>query len=324
MKFRTELQLPPSPFHIKYDDRVCLLGSCFSENIGGKLTSYKYQAMVNPLGIMYHPYAIYNVIERALTEKWVTDSEMVRSPQELFVHWDAHSSLGSTSIDQAVQRINEALSDLRDELKTTKYLVLTYGTAYYYDHVTHGTVANCHKFPKVVFNKKLASIAELIKANNEVLQLLKIHNPDLSVILTVSPVRHIKDGMIENNRSKAHLLSAVHDACENHDFAHYFPSYELVIDDLRDYRYYTEDLVHPSSQAVDYIWHKLEDNILDPGEVNARNRINKLVQAAHHRPFNPDSESHQKFCKKQLSEIEEINKLFPQLNFDQEAIAFKK
>ena len=323
MKFKTELILEKSDINIAYDDKLLLLGSCFSENIGKKLLQFKYTTVINPLGIVYHPVPLHNSIIDSLEGKVISKSNLNRNVDGQYTTWNIHSRLSTLDAEETLSHMNRGISLLSKSIKEANYVILTYGTSYYYDHKEFGPVANCHKFPSTDFEKKLSSPADLIGSFDNMFAIVKKINPNIKVLLTVSPVRHIKDGIVENNRSKAHLLTAVHDLCDRYDDCHYLPSYELLMDDLRDYRYYADDMVHPSSKAIDYIWNKISGHILEPGESKLREDITKIMNAAAHRPFNKKSEQHTKFLASQAKAIEKILQVYPKLDFTGEMKIFE-
>lgn len=323
MAFRTELHLKESKINIAYNDKLLLLGSCFSENIGHLLSRFKYSTVVNPLGIIYHPTPLHQSIIDAIDEKLLTPNDLNKNIDGQFTAWNIHSRLSSIDPKETLSKINESIALLRTSIQEADYLFLTYGTSYYYDHKEFGPVANCHKFPSIDFEKKLSPSNEIIDGFNKMLSTIKGINPNIQILLTVSPVRHIKDGIIENNRSKAQLITAVHSICELYPECHYLPSYELLIDDLRGYRFYADDMVHPSAKAIDYIWNKISDHILDKSESSLRSSIAKVVKAASHRPFNPNSLEHQKFLSTQKKTINNILDSYPFLDFNLEIKAFE-
>ena len=323
MKFRTELQIQKSDINISYSDSLILLGSCFSENIGNKLNQIKYPTTVNPLGIVYHPLPLHNSILEAIQGKKIDKSDLNENIDSQYTAWNIHSRLSSLDAEETIFQMNNGIRQLCKSIKKANYLILTYGTAYYYDHKLYGPVANCHKFPSTDFKKKLSNPAELNRSFNEMYTKVKEVNANIKLVLTVSPVRHIKDGLVENNRSKAHLLTAVHKICDQHNDCHYLPSYELLLDDLRDYRFYADDMIHPSTKALDYIWNKISCQILDPAEKRLREDIIKIVRAASHRPFNGDSVQHAKFTTSQNTAIKKILVAYPKLDFSEEIKAFK-
>lgn len=322
MKFRTELQLPKSEINIKYTESTILLGSCFAENIGNKLLQLKYDTTVNPMGVVYHPFPLHTSIVNALDSNKIELKDLIKNREGLYTSWNFHSKLSRQNATETLELMNIAIDQLYIALKSSNYLILTYGTAYHYNHNDYGPVANCHKFPPNDFTKKLSSSVQIINSFQEMYSKLLKVNPNIKILISLSPVRHIKDGMVENNRSKAHLLTAIHEICDLYSDCHYIPSYELLMDDLRDYRYYKNDLVHPSNMAVDYIWSKISSHLLDPKESRLRKDINKIINAAAHRPFNSLSDAHQLFKEAQISSITEILKNYPDIDFEPELRVF--
>ena len=323
MAFRTELHLKESKINITYGDKLLLLGSCFSENIGLQLSRLKYSTNVNPLGIIYHPIPLHQSIIDAINGIQLAEKDLNKNIDGQYTAWNIHSRLSNTEANETLLKINKGITQLKKSLEEVDYIFITYGTAYYYEHKQFGPVANCHKFPSCDFEKKMSPAHEIVDGFNSMLSAIKDVNPNIQVLLTVSPVRHIKDGIIENNRSKAQLITAVHSLCDLHPECHYLPSYELLIDDLRDYRFYTDDMVHPSSKAIDYIWNKIGNQILDDSESSLRSSVLKIVKAASHRPFNPKAPEHQKFIATQREAINRILKSYPFLDFTSEMEVFE-
>ncbi len=324
MKFRTELRLKKSNISISYSDRILMLGSCFAENVGKKLLEIKYPTTVNPLGIIYHPLPLHTSIINAIDGKHMNQEDLNINIDGQYTAWNIHSRLSTLDLQKTLSQMNQGINTLKTSISNATHIFLTYGTAYYYNHKDHGPVANCHKFPSNNFEKRLSTPSELITSFEHVLSSIKMVNPTIKVHLTVSPVRHIKDGIVENNRSKAHLITAVHDICDRHENCQYLPSYELLLDDLRDYRYYKDDMVHPTAKAIDYIWSKIIDHLLNHAEATLRSDILKLVRAASHRPFNSGSEQHKSFLTSQISLVDKILASHPNLDFSEEMKIFKK
>lgn len=322
MQFRTELQLSTPLAHISYKDPILLLGSCFAENIGQVLQDLKYQVCINPHGIIYNPEVLAHIIAAAI-DQTSNSNKVVEHPEGGYIHWLAHSRLSAHTSNEASDNFTKASALLRNRIRQCQYLIITMGTAFYYEHQEYGMVANCHKYPKGEFKKKMSTNSTIEKCYQSLIAQIRDINPEIKILLTVSPVRHIRDGIIENNRSKAQLISAVHNICENEKVT-YVPSYELLIDDLRDYRYYNHDMVHPSSQAISYIWEKLSPNLLSKSEDSLRDKIKKIINAAAHRPFNESSEKHQQFCQKQLDIINELNSNLSDIDLSREQLIFQK
>ncbi|RMB56503.1 GSCFA domain-containing protein [Dokdonia sinensis] len=321
MNLQTKIPLTSSKNQFGYKDKLLLLGSCFAENIGQKLEYYKFQATTNPFGILFHPLAI----ERVLLDA-CEDRDMEETIFELDGVWKsfvAHSRLNATSRGVLLDRLNNAKSQLRNTVKEASHIFITLGTAWAYQHTPTGVlVANCHKIPQNQFAKGLLPISEITASLERQIAFIKKLNPKAQIVFTVSPVRHLKDGFVENNRSKAHLLSAIHEVCESGS-ASYFPAYELMMDELRDYRFYASDMLHPSEQAVDYIWEKFLE--VYAGVYTERSRSTKtydtlkevgIIQAGlSHRPFNTESEQHKSFLMKLNERMENLQKQYPYIDF---------
>ena len=253
MKLQTQIPLKKETKNqIAYQSKILLLGSCFSENIGDKLSYFKFQSTQNPFGILFHPKAIENFITNAINEKKYLDDDLIFQ-NETWHSFDAHSSLSSVNKNELLNKLNASISITNRALKEASHIIITLGTSWVYRFIeTDAIVANCHKIPQKKFLKKLLLVEEITKSLAAILVLLKSVNKDISVLFTVSPVRHLKDGFIENTQSKAHLIAAIHQVLE-HQNVSYFPSYEIMMDELRDYRFYAEDMIHPNKTAINYI-----------------------------------------------------------------------
>jgi len=239
---------------IQYNSNIVLLGSCFSENIGNKLNYFQFQTLQNPYGILFQPKAIEQLITNAINEKEYTDADLFLHNEQWHC-FEAHSSLSATEKNMLLSNLNTATKTTLKQLKKASHIIITLGTAWVYRLIkTDNLVANCHKVPQKKFLKELLSITDISESLAAINALIKSVNKNVSIIYTVSPVRHLKDGFIENQLSKAHLLSAIHSIVEPRKNTFYFPSYEIMMDELRDYRFYKEDMIHPNNIAIDYIW----------------------------------------------------------------------
>ena len=238
---------------IDYNSKIILLGSCFSENIGKKFRYLKFQSVQNPFGILFHPKAIETIIKNAINKKKYTEKD-VFFLNERWQSFEAHSQLSYSSKEEILQQLNKASISTNKSLKSSTHIIITLGTSWVYRLKESGlAVANCHKVPQGKFQKELLSITEIIESIAVMISLIKEINPTINFIFTVSPVRHIKDGFIENQQSKAHLITALHQVIKSHENSFYFPSYEIMMDELRDYRFYKEDMIHPNNSAINYI-----------------------------------------------------------------------
>ena len=316
MIFQTHIPLKKQKHHlINYNSKLLLLGSCFSENIGNKLSYYKFQTQQNPFGILFHPKAIETFITKVINEEKYTESD-VFFHNERWHCFDAHSVVSSTSKEELLNTLNTNINSTYQHLKNTSHIIITLGTAWVYREIATDTlVANCHKIPQKKFLKELLTVEEVSESLEAINSLIKSINPETTIIYTVSPVRHIKDGFIENQRSKAHLLSAIHQVVEPRNNTYYFSSYEIMMDELRDYRFYAEDMIHPNQTAIDYIWEKFSEVWFSEETLETMKEVKTIQKGLTHRPFNPNSEAHQLFLKKLQQKKETLLQAFPFMNF---------
>lgn len=313
MKLQTQIPLQKAEKQIDYESRLVFLGSCFSENIGEKFTYFKFRSLRNPFGILFHPLAIENLVSRALRKKRYTQDDIFYH-NERWQCYDAHSDLSALSQETLLGALNEGLEKTAEHLATATHVGITLGTAWVYRHRETGAiVANCHKVPQKQFSKELLGIAEMKVALNAIMASVRSINPKVQFIYTVSPVRHLKDGFVENQRSKAHLISAVHTVLGGG--VSYFPSYEILMDELRDYRFYKEDMVHPNSLAIAYIWEKFKEVWIAEEARPVMDRVDAVQKGRKHRPFYPDSEQHRNFLKNLDKKMENLREEFPFMDF---------
>jgi hypothetical protein len=315
MLFRTELHIPTSIYNIKHDQLVLLLGSCFSQHIGERLQKYKFKSISNPFGTIFHPNAIARLIDYIVRNHQITKDELFLS-QGVYVHPYFHSNMANISDVVVVDMINNLISALHHQLKDVKYIFLTLGTSIGYKlKSVDQTVANCHKLPSDLFYKDDTSIINMVEIMSATIDQLTTINEDIIIILTVSPVRHIKDGILENARSKAKLLMVSEELCSKYHKVNYFPAYEWMMDDLRDYRFYDKDLIHPNEMAIDYIWDKFSSHYFDQNTMELVKKIGKISTGLAHRPFNPESAAHQNFVDNLNDEIKTLEKNYEWLKF---------
>ena len=316
MKLQTNISIKEQDDNlIDYHSKILLLGSCFSENIGNKLSYYKFQSKQNPFGILFHPKAIENLISRAIKDELYTEKELTFN-NERWHCLDAHSSISAADKNVLLKNLNSALIHTKKQLKEATHVFITLGTSWVYRYLeTNAIVANCHKIPQKEFSKELLSVAEVSKTLEQCIALLKSINKTVSVTFTVSPVRHLKDGFIENTRSKAHLIAAIHTVINSENNTYYFPSYEIVMDELREYRFYNEDMLHPNTTAINYIWEKFVSSWFSIVAQDTMQEVETVQRGISHRPFNEKSEQHQQFLRK--LDIKKGNLLlrFPFLKF---------
>ena len=293
MQFRTQIPIPKGKALLDYNSKVVSLGSCFAVNMAEQPDYFKFQNSCNPFGIIFNPVSIEKLIRLVVSEKQFMEED-VFFHNERWHCFDVHSDLSSNSKEELLTTLNTILKAAKEQVQEASHVIITYGTSWVYRALeTNAIVANCHKVPQKQFRKELLAVDTMANSIANTIELIQAVNPEAKFIFTVSPVRHIKDGFIENQLSKSHLIAAIHDSRFTiHD---YFPSYEIMMDELRDYRFYKEDMLHPSALAVDYIWERFkETNIAEIG-YETMDAVATIQKSLQHRPFNPASESHQKF-----------------------------
>jgi lysophospholipase L1-like esterase len=300
VNFRTQIPLNNSlseQSKIDYSSKVVLFGSCFSENISKKLSYFKFQNFSNPFGILFHPIAIERLITNAINQKEYSEKE-VFFHNERWHCFDAHSELSDISKEELIKNLNSQISSTYKQLHESTHLIITLGTSWIYRHIeSDKIVANCHKVPQKKFLKELLSVDEISSNLEAIISLIKSVNPKTEIIFTASPVRHLKDGFTENSLSKAHLISAIHNVTEPRNHSHYFPSFEIMMDDLREYRFYNSDMIHPNETAINYIWEAFKSVWIHKESVNLMSEIDTIQKGLSHRPFNKNSKQHLLFLE---------------------------
>jgi hypothetical protein len=315
--FRTVLKPIPSTVSLSHTDRILCIGSCFSEEIGKKMTDYKFNTLINPFGIVFNPISMADSLQCLLDGRVFTENDIFENAG-LWRSWQHHSKFAKPDPNTTLEGMNNAAKEASIFLKNTNRLFLTFGTAIVYEHLETGEiVANAHKMPLKTFKKRFLKVEEITEKLGIVLSELKKMNPDLEVILTVSPIRHLRDGFVENQRSKAILLLACHQLN-----AHYFPAYELLLDDLRDYRFYEADMIHPNAVAVDYIWSFFKQTYCKEQTQQLFLELDKINAAKQHLPFNPDSLEYLKFKEEQKKAIVLLNEKHPMVDFSADLAFF--
>ncbi|PTM07894.1 MAG: GSCFA domain-containing protein [Bacteroidetes bacterium] len=299
MKLQTTIPLKPQEHNqIDYNSNVLLIGSCFVKNIGKKLDYFKFQNLQNPFGILFHPLAIENLIGNAINQKEYTEKDIFFNNEQWHCY-DAHSKLSNPSKDELLNHLNEQIKSTNQQIHESTHVIITLGTAWVYRFIeTDNVVANCHKVPQKKFLKELLSVDEISESLQTVIALIRSVNSSASVLFTVSPVRHLKDGFIENTQSKAHLISAIHSILSpqvQSSGLYYFPSFEIMMDELRDYRFYAEDMIHPNQTAINYIWEKFQDIWISKDTSKTMGDVELIQKGLQHKAFNLNSEAHQKF-----------------------------
>lgn len=305
MKFRTEVHIPPSEQKIQPSDAVFSMGSCFAAEMAERLSIGQIQTMTNPFGTLFNPNAVNTAITHISTGKTYTEEDLVLYQDE-YLSLHHHTSFNSDNAEKTLVKINAKIKEALQFIQQSQWAIITYGTAYVYEFLPQNIlVANCHKIPQKFFKKRLLSHEELVFAMTQTIQNLHKTNDKLQILFTLSPVRHTKDGFVENQLSKAKVLTAMHEVISQNKNCHYLPVYELIMDDLRDYRFYKEDLIHPSPQAVQYIWEKFGAAYFSEETKDFIQENQKIQQALQHRPQDANSPKHQEFLAQIKQRIKE-------------------
>lgn len=316
MNFRTVIDIDRWQHTIDYSHSIVSLGSCFANNIATKLAENKFRVVASPTGILFNPASIAAAVERMLDRRMVVPDELIYSDGR-YVSYDLHSAFGGDTRESAAVTINEAIERGYTALRDADHLIITLGTAWVYRLVSSGeVVANCHKQPHAAFRREMLSTDEVVRAMEGVISRF---SADKRITLTLSPVRHLGDGLADNSLSKATLRVAINTLCHRYPNVDYFPSYEILLDDLRDYRFYAEDMIHPSTMAVEYIAERFFDVALSPRAKELMPAVRQVVRGANHRPSNPQSREYIEFCRKQLAAIERL----PEVDFSEEKRLFE-
>ncbi len=317
MKLITEVALPEYPFKLDHQMPVLLMGSCFTENMGKQLDRYLFPVCVNPFGVTYNPLSVKMSLE-ALMHKETYGEEDLNLHNNLWFSFDHYTGFSSPDRDEALDQINRSFDSAKEVLKKAGVLILTWGTSWVYRYKKTGqVVCNCHKIPAKEFTRTQLSTREIIAAYEELLPQLFEFNSDLKIIHTVSPVRHWKDGAHGNQLSKAALLLAG-DALQKKfpDQFFYFPSYEIVMDELRDYRFYAEDMIHTSDQTTAYIWEKLQEVLISGSSAEIISDLEPFIKMKEHRPINSSKEAQEKRENQLKERANHLKKKYPELNLD--------
>ncbi len=337
MEFQLPINIPSLPQPIRYTDKILLTGSCFTEHIGNTLQELKFSTLQNPNGILFDPASVAASLVSYIQNKQYGAEDLVYF-NELWQSWQHHSQFSHMDREACLRGINASQSRAHAFLKEAKWVIITLGSAFSY-RLAGGaapgepgaaavspsgpgeaarTVANCHRAPPQTFRKHLLTIEEINSALDNCLHQLFRFNPDLQVIFTVSPVRHVRDGVIENNRSKARLIESVHHLVSKFDRLWYFPAYELVIDVLRDYRFYDIDMVHPNYQATSFVLEKFTRHFIDESAQQVMEEVRKIAIARRHKPFQPATEAHKRFLQEHAARTADLARRYPFLDLGEE------
>lgn len=318
MQFRTQIPISKANNPIDYNSKLISIGSCFAENMAEKFDYFKFQNTTNPFGIIFNPVSIEKIISRVVKQEWYTEKDIFFYN----VRWhsyEVHSDLSNSDRQELLETLNKAISETYNYLQEATHIIITYGTSWIYRNIeTDEIVANCHKVPQKQFLKELVSVEITQKSIQNTIGLIETLNPNINFIFTVSPVRHIKDGFTENQWSKSNLFAALHFNLKsdiNNLKLEYFPSYEIMMDELRDYRFYAEDMLHPNQIAIDYIWKLFSESYVTENSMLTMQEVDEIQKSLRHRSFNPESEQHKKFLAKLQQKIALLASKQPHIKF---------
>ena len=334
MQFFSTINIKPLKPSVTYKDKILLTGSCFTEHIGNFLMDTKFNVLQNPNGILFDPLSVSSSLISYVQNKNYTEEDLFYL-NETWNSWQHHSSFSNNDKNECLLNINQSQQQAYTFLQDADWLIITLGSAFTYKLIPHplplstgwrgeSPVANCHKAPAQNFTKHLNTIEEIVTAFDNTIHQLFHFNSKLKIIFTISPVRHLRDGVVDNNRSKARLIEAVHHLVNKFDKLYYFPAYELVIDVLRDYRFYDVDLAHPNYAATQFVLEKFSESCFNQSTRELLEEIKKIVIAKKHKPFNPGSSLHKKFLQQHFEKTQEILNMHPYLNFEKELKYFSE
>lgn len=335
MQFQVPIQIEHPDTQINYRDKILLIGSCFTEHIGNTLEELKFSLLQNPNGILFDPISVCKSLVSYIENKQYSESDLFHL-NEVWHSWQHHSRFSNTDKKQCLHKINTSQTKAHEFLKAADWVIITFGSSFSYrlkkfeeSSKIHSSeelkeVANCHRAPAQWFQKHLLEIDEIISALEECFKKLLQFNKKLKFIFTVSPVRHIRDGVIENNRSKARLIESVHHLVNKYEQAYYFPAYELVIDVLRDYRFYDADLVHPNYMATEFVLEKFSETCLDEEARILMDKIKQIVIARKHKALQPKTKAHRSFLEAHYAKAKALQNQFPFLNLSEELFYFSQ
>lgn len=332
MDLMINIDLKKHPAPIRYTDKIMLIGSCFTEHIGNALSKFKFSVLQNPHGILFGPDAVCKSLDSYIREKEYEEKDLFYL-NETWNSWEHHSRFSGLDAQKTLHLINASQEKAHQFLEKANWLVITLGSAFSYllskeadtaSLYAGEPVANCHRAPSNWFEKKLMDYPSIVRRLENTMAELRRVNPGIRIIFTISPVRHIRDGVVENNRSKARLIEAVHHVVHNNEIAFYFPAYELVIDVLRDYRFYDIDLVHPNYPATEFVLEKFTESCIDPETQEIMKEVKKIVTARKHRAFQPETKAHLQFLMTNFEKAKELQSKYPFLDLGEEMEYFSK
>jgi hypothetical protein len=323
MNWMSPIDIKPLPMPITHRQGIFLIGSCFTEHIGKELQDLKFRTCMNPNGILFETESVCRSLLGYVERKVYTEEDLFFY-NDLWQSWDHHSRFSNPDKNACLSQINESQKQANQQLKDADWLIITLGSSYTYRLIEESRwVANCHKYPGTAFEKVLVSIEDQAARLDNLIHRLFHFNNKLKIIFTISPVRHLRDGVVDNNRSKARLIETVHHLVGKFERLYYFPAYELVVDVLRDYRFYDIDLAHPNYAATQFVMEKFSEYAFDKQTLEMNREFKQLAIAGRHRPQHADTSQHQQFRKQFLQKVIAYQNDYPFLNFKQELELFK-
>lgn len=318
MQFHLGFQPTVSEYKITHQDDVLFMGSCFSEHIANRLNETKFNVDTNPFGIVFNPKSIATSFNRIIHKRYFKQDDVFEK-EGLWFTLEAHSSVNAYAQNELLTNLNVLIDEWHQKLKSASFLIITFGSAFAYQHKQQEKiVANCHKLPQAEFEKVLLENHEIIVDFQELIEDLKLMNPQLKWLFTVSPVKHLRDGVVENTLSKAILIQAAHQLVKQNAHCFYFPAFEIVTDDLRDYRFYEADMAHPNSLAINYVWKKFSEVYFNEKTLVINEHVLKIHQAYHHKLFNQTTSSSVKFKHKFYQQCVTMQAQYPYLDLSEE------
>ena len=325
MEFRTHVSIPAAKSAIDYSSRMMLIGSCFSEHIGRRLCAYKFSVDVNPFGIVYNPLSAYETLSRLSRKEPFSESDLFLH-NSLYHSYAHHGDFSDINRNECLRKISNRFDQAAKALPVTDIFLITFGTAYVYKLAASGDVVNnCHKVPAPHFTRSRLTVNEVVEKWQSLISSLQSIHPNAKFIFTVSPVRHWKDGAHENQLSKSILHLSIEALQEIFgESVQYFPAYEIMMDELRDYRFYADDMMHPSMRAIDYIWERFSETYFSKETRQIHTEWNRVRSLVNHRPLNPQSGEYKKFIHKTLNELNAFREKYPFISIEEELDGIQK
>ena len=322
MEFRTKVNIPVSGNKISYQSLITMIGSCFTDNIGLKLRNFKFRTDQNPFGVLYNPVSIKNGLQILCEKKGFTEKD-IRFLNDKWVSFYHHGDFSDADKEQCLKKINNRINFSSDFIRKADFMFISLGTSWVFEHKSERIiVSNCHKIPDKEFYRYKLSLQQTIENLEEIMASLNELNKNLHIIFTISPIRHWKDGAFQNQVSKSTLLLAVYELLKRHDKLSYFPSYEIIMDELRDYRFYGDDMIHLSPVAIVYVWERFCDTWFDKQTLAYMNEIIKVKKAVSHRPLNTNNPAFRQFCQTYIKKINHIKNELPGIDWEEELSYF--